>query len=428
MPAQLEPKPTRYERPRHRANQKNEKTDEKNEKIEEGQAESAASGLPTVIGWQGIRFSLPSDWNLTGFSMNRDNGYLRVDAPGEATMTIQVRWLNAAKPEPTGGPPNIYALAAPTIRKWMRRPEPVLPKPDLRANLERMLKETAKQARKSKATFQSTIKAEKTEGIDGERTAIHFSWTGQGRGQGKIWHCKTCNRVVLAQVIGLATQQKAQAAINVIASRLFANFRDHALEGYDRWALYDLQVDVPESFRLEEQKLLAGHLHLEWARGGERIVLDRWGLANMTLKKFTLAEWFQNQALVNVRTLTRNEDHTVHGHESVRYSGSLALMSRLRALRDSKASLKGFPSRYEGGIWTCPNSNKIIAVQTLFNRQTQDLWEDVVSRLLCHLPASSGHEAPNPDERALLETPLENIEKKIEKKTAEKQVEESADA
>ena len=424
MPAQLEPKSTRYERPRHRANHKNETQDVKNQKDGQEPSESGPSALPTVIGWQGIRFSLPPDWNLTGFSMNRDNGYLRVDAPGEATMTVQVRWLNAAKPVPNGGPPNLYAFAAPVIRKWMRRPEPVAPKPDLRANLERMLKETAKDAKKSKAVFQSTIKAEKTEGVDGERTAVHFAWTGQGRGQGKIWHCKTCNRVVVAQVIGLSAQPKAQAVINVIASRLFANFRDHALDGYDRWALYDLQVDVPEAFHLEEQKLLAGHLHLVWARGGERIILDRWGLANMTLKKFTLAEWFQNQAIVNVKSLTRNEDHTVHGHESVRYSGGLTLMSRLRALRDSKASLKGFPSRYEGGIWTCPASNKIIAVQTLFNRQTVDLWEDVVSRLLCHTSSSSVQAASQANERDYSKTPTGNTEKTL----MDEQVEEPADA
>ena len=235
---QVETKPSRYEKPRR----------------SKSGPEPEASGTPTVIGWQGIRFQLPPDWNLTGFSMNRENGYLRVDAPGDAALTVQVRWMNSARPEPVG-PPNVYSFATPYVRKWLRRPTPVAPKPDLRANLERLLKDTAKQAKKSKVAFDSQVKTEKIEGDNDERTAINFSWTGQGRGQGKIWHCATCNRVVVAQVIGLA---KDQSAIAAVASQLFATLHDHALNGYDRWALYDLQVDVPEDFRLEEQKLLFG--------------------------------------------------------------------------------------------------------------------------------------------------------------------------
>jgi len=32
----------------------------------------------TLIGWQGLRFSLPPEWNITGFSMDRREGYLKV--------------------------------------------------------------------------------------------------------------------------------------------------------------------------------------------------------------------------------------------------------------------------------------------------------------------------------------------------------------
>ena len=100
------------------------------------------------------------------------------------------------------GPTTAYSLIAPFVRHWLKRPPPAMPsaKPDLRANLERILKETEKQAKKAKATFDSNIKPEKTEGEDDERTAINFSWTGEGRAQGKIWHCATCDRVVVAQV------------------------------------------------------------------------------------------------------------------------------------------------------------------------------------------------------------------------------------
>src|SRR5262249_32216013 len=50
----------------------------------------------TVVGWQGIRCVLPPDWNVTRFSMDRDNGSLGIDSPGNGTMTVQIRWSNAA--------------------------------------------------------------------------------------------------------------------------------------------------------------------------------------------------------------------------------------------------------------------------------------------------------------------------------------------
>jgi hypothetical protein len=346
---------------------------------EEFQQEASASPARTVVGWQGIRCVLPPDWNVAGFSMDRDNGYLRVDAPGNSALTVQIKWMNAAKPAQGQG--TLYHVLAPHARRLLRRPEPPVPKPDLRENLEKMLKETAKQAKKAKSAFDSSLKPEKTEGEHGERTAINFSWSGGGRGQGKIWYCETCRRVVIAQVVGMA---KDQHAITAIASQLFASLHDHAEDGYERWALYDLQADIPADFRLEAQKLLSGYLQLVFSRGAERIVLDRWGLANMTKKKFTLDEWFRNYALVGLKRLTRTEMETARGHSVIRYAGRLSLPGRLKALREAKLSLRRFPSRYKGGIWECEESNKIYAVQVFCQARSEELWAEVVSRCACH--------------------------------------------
>src|SRR5262249_15999732 len=154
--------------------------------------------------------------------------------------------------------PTLYSALAPRFRKWLKRPEPVQPKPDLKSNLETLFKDSAKQAKKAKAAFDSSLKPEKIEGEHDERTAINFSWTGAGRGQGKIWHCGTCNRILIAQVVGLAKEQSEMA---LVASQLFATLRCHSDDDYDLWALYDLQVEIPKDFRLETQKLLSGYLH-----------------------------------------------------------------------------------------------------------------------------------------------------------------------
>ena len=87
----------------------------------------------TVVGWQGIRFVLPPDWNVAAFSMERESGYLRVDAPGNSSVTVQIRWSDASRPET--GPPNAYTLLAPMVRRWLRRPEPAVKAPSLTSNL-----------------------------------------------------------------------------------------------------------------------------------------------------------------------------------------------------------------------------------------------------------------------------------------------------
>jgi len=314
--------------------------------------------------------------------MERESGYLRVDAPGNSAVTVQIRWSDASKPE--GGPPTGYTMLAPHFRRWLRRPEPPVKQPSLKSNLERMFQETAKQAKKARAAFESSIKPERREGPNDERLAMNFSWTGAGRGQGKIWYCSHCHRVVIAQVVGLARDQSAIAAV---ASQLFASLHDHSEDGYDLWALYDLELQIPVDFRLQEQKLLSGYLSLTFGRNGEKVIVDRWGLANMTLKKFTLAEWLQNNVPVRLKKMLSDNVEGAHGHSISHYSGGIPLLVLAKLVRDAVGSLRMFPTRYEGGVWTCPESNKIFVLQTLRNKRSTTLWRDIVDRCVCHTEA-----------------------------------------
>jgi hypothetical protein len=334
----------------------------------------------TVIGWQGMRCVLPPDWNVTSFSMDRDNGYLRIDAPGDSALTVQIRWSSAQKPRQAVNTP--YSYMASYVRSRFRKPEPIEPgRVDLKANLEKMLQETAKQARKAKAAFDSSIKPEKIEGESGERTAINFSWSGAGRGQGKIWHCATCNRVVVAQVVGL---NRDSAALAQVASQLFATLEDHSADGYDRWALYDLQIDLPSDFRLQEQKLLSGYLQLMLTRRGERILVDRWGLANVALKKFSLEDWFRARAAVRLNGMSATTRQTGAGHSACYFAGRLSLMDRLRNARAARSSLFSLADGYEAGVWQCETSNKLYAVQVFHKRHTSGLWQEIADRCRCH--------------------------------------------
>ncbi|HEV2473739.1 MAG TPA: hypothetical protein VGS41_13775, partial [Chthonomonadales bacterium] len=301
----------------------------------------------TIIGWQGIRCALPADWSVSGFSMDRHNGYLRVDSPGTGTQSVQIRWQQIEKQRKAGTTP--FQLLAQWTGILARKPAATaMAKPDLKANIERMFKESAKQARKNRSAFETTIKPERIEGDSSERTAINFSWSGSGKGQGKIWHCSACNRVVVAQVVGMAKD-----AIGVTASQLLATLQDHSTDGYDLWALYGLRFEAPSDFVLYEQKLLSGYLRLAFRRAGERIVLDRWGLANVALKRFSLREWFEQHSLVSTRNLTVDETATHWGHSVLRLRGDLPFGKRLTGLRDSALSPRSAPAKYDGHVWRC---------------------------------------------------------------------------
>src|SRR5437764_422781 len=93
-------------------------------------------GRHTLIGWDGIRFTLPPDWNLTAFSNDRPGGYLKVDSPG--TMFAQVKWFDT---RPADGPLLRLLSALPLVAAL--RPAPRENLPDLRAVLDRFLEKTA---------------------------------------------------------------------------------------------------------------------------------------------------------------------------------------------------------------------------------------------------------------------------------------------
>jgi hypothetical protein len=311
--------------------------------------------------------------------MERDSGYLRIDAPANSTLSVQIKWIQAAKPAQAS--PSLFTLMAPQIQRFFRRgPEPMA-SVNLRDNLDRLIKETAKAAKKSKATFDSTVKSEKIEGENGERRAMNFSWVGAGKGQGKIWHCTECDRIMMAQVVGM---QKDQSAIPSIASQLFSTLQDHGRNGLDLWALYGLELEVPDTFRLESQQILSGHQRLVFGHGGERIYVNRWGLANMALRKFTLAEWFKHHAATRTDKFTEQECTSASGHPIHRWSGKIGIGAKLRALRESKGSLKPMPAVYDGGIWLCEASNRIYTIETLMGSRSTPVWEEIVSRCACH--------------------------------------------
>lgn len=332
------------------------------------------SAATTLVGWQGIFFTLPPEWNVSGFSMDRSDGYLKVDSPG--TMFAQIKWHdpNAVRPKSLGG------WLFQRFQAWKRRGKTVTEAtpPDLRVILDDFLRQTGKQMKRGKGTFDSKLKPE-TKEANGERTAIHFSWSGGGIGQGKIWHCRMCGRVVIAQIVG-----QARDNVTDVAAQMFSGMRDHGTNGWETWALYDMVAGVPSDFALKQQKLMSGYLKLDFEkRGGERIVLERWGLANVTRKKFTLPEWFRQTCDLRGHRAKESET-TVQEHEAIRAEGHVRNpLAKLKALREALFTWRP-ATCFEACCWDCPETNKMYTLQVWRNRRTKALLEEVAERCECH--------------------------------------------
>lgn len=317
----------------------------------------------------GIRFTLPPEWNVTGFSTDPGAGYLKVDSPG--TMFAQVKWTDPGLVKPRTALE--YAL-----RWWRtRRGKGADETPDLQATLDEFLRTSAKVARKSRESFDCKVKPEVVE-AGGERTARNFSWTGGGCGQGKIWHCKGCGRIVIAQIVGQGKDPVAN-----VASGMFGDMVDHPEEGWATWGLYDLVASVPEDFALETQQLMSGYLKLVFRRaGGEKLVVERWGLANVAAKKFNLTDWIAHSCDTR-RYGAALVEGDANGHPAVWATGSTGIVDRMRAYRETVGTWKP-ATAYSACCWDCDESNKRYAVQWWRSPKEGSELEEVVARCECH--------------------------------------------
>ncbi|MCL5283924.1 MAG: hypothetical protein M1330_04345 [Armatimonadetes bacterium] len=326
----------------------------------------------TRIGWQGIALTLPPDWSLTGISTERRAGYIKIDSPG--TMFVQIRWEMAGnRPQPK----SLNDWVKYGISQLQNRNRPVeIEPPDLGVILDRYLKEAEKRSHKQKEEFESKAKSETVE-LSGERIARNFQWVGGGVGQGKIWYCRHCQRIVMAQVVG-----RSKDDIGAVASELFSTIRDHGEEGWQTWALYDLCAEVPEQFQLEQYRLMAGALRLEFRRGGKSIMIERWGLANVLLRNSSLEDWYAHMVDLPCRGIEKEE--TEHaGHTVVHFHWNINdPLARLRAIRDGFFS-HTISTGGSAAVWHCPANNKIFGIR-MHHPYGENIVEQVVERCRCH--------------------------------------------
>lgn len=294
----------------------------------------------TWVGWQGVVARVPADWSLSAVNGSENSGYFRAD--NTASLMLELKWQKVGK------------------------------KVDLHRKLDDYLNDLRRRARKKRAGFEYKIKSRDAE-------TLAFTWRSDRKAQGRLWHCAECDRVMIAQVSGGASDD-----ISDLASAVLPTIEDHSDDGWRTWAMYDLIAEVPPGYLLEKHQLMAGYIRLGFRKKSSRLIIERWGLANVALKSQTLREWFYERVghdLAQYRCSIEEIDFG--GEKGIQVSGrragigpALKSAGELLAIRKPALCLDGY-------VWVCEESNKVFSIQSMHSKG-EDVLDQMLERTECH--------------------------------------------
>jgi hypothetical protein len=316
---------------------------------------------PRLIGWQGLLVNVPDSWDLTGFSGDDQTGYVRIDDGEE--MAVEVKWATEPKP---------------------RKKNEIAKTPDVEVRRESYFRLLQKSAKKKKMDLSTKETDAPKYVIRPERTATGFTWTADRKAQGAVWHCDVCRRTVIAQVLG---SPSGKSGFGTTAEAVLGSLRCHGEDpDWRTWALYDLQTQVPSSYRLESQELMNVYLRLTFAQKTARLTVEQWSLANVARKSSYLDVWVASNTKspeLNGARYVVTEDN-VQTHDAIRMTGGLAFgMPMLHAVREAMR-LQWPATRFVGIAWECEPSNKLFAISHLRTRKQEDFADAIAKRTHCH--------------------------------------------
>jgi hypothetical protein len=307
-----------------------------------------------------VTLHVPADWNLVGFGGEEKAGSFRLDSgdPDDKLHSLELRWATTK-----GGQ---------TIK-------------DLETRIAPLLKKAARSAKKTGTRAETDTHPIEDKRHDDRDAILAFSWRDAGlAAQGRIWHCETCGRVMVAQIYGVLDSRG-----RAMANEILAGIECHSHEiGWRKWALYGLDTEVPADFGLAGQQLMNVYLQLSLQLGQstDLLMVEQWNLANVQLKGMYLDEWFEHKCggLAHSAKLDKREAQAQR-HPALLITGRRSglgywLSEGVKQL----ARLKRPAVHYASVLWECPETNRAYLIQSFSRRQRQELVNEIASRTICH--------------------------------------------
>lgn len=305
-----------------------------------------------TFGWAGIRLEIPTNWELSGLSGDDKEGYLRLD--DEDMPRLELKWAKSKRK-----------------------------KPDLHKVLDEYFKLVRKNYKRkdTKLNIQRDVNLIRDEQFFEGRSVVTFSWKGDIRANGVIFHCETCKRITIVQIMG-----RLKENLRAFTTRILSAIEDHPIGQNILWSAYQLNVEVPRRYRLEKYRLLSGYLLFPFVDGSRKVSVERYGPADVTLANSDLESWFRAKYAKAIRgygfqmTLTTDdgdERFALMGEET-RFTDHIPFTPVLAI--DKVLRRKTFAVR----LWRCHKSNRIYVVQSIAKRDAVKTAEIVAKSIRCH--------------------------------------------
>jgi len=309
-----------------------------------------------LLGWQGFETRVPDDWDLTGFSGTDEAGYFRADDSEE--HGLEVKW--ATEPKKAKTAPNVEVK---------------------RESYFRGLRQTAKK----KKLIVETKTLDAPRGVlRSDRSVTGFTWNSDRKAIGAVWHCRTCRRTVIVQVLG---PRSGKGGLSTVAQEVLGLFECHGADAAWRtWALYDLVTQVPADYKLVAQQLMNVYLRLQFTHKTARLTIEQWSLATMARRDAYLDVWLANNSKGEITKARYTTDEgAVHDHATLDLSGGPAFGLPMLEVAREVTRLHRPATRFSARAWECEPGNKIYAIQALRPRAAlPGLVNEIAARTRCH--------------------------------------------
>lgn len=297
------------------------------------------SGI-TKAGWQGIVAEVPEDWCLSAVSGEDKEGYFRIDST--RSLVLEAKWSKFT------GTAN------------------------LQSRLAAYLEDLKKKAKKRKLDFEFKIKAK-------DEDVLNFSWRSDRKAQGKMWKCDNCSRIMIAQLSGAVNED-----VSIEASKIFPTIVDHGDDDWRIWGVYGLVTEVPPGYALEKHQLMSGYIQLVFRRKTDRIMVERWGLANTVLKGTNLKDWFMLRSIHELRPYRFTiENVQFEDEQGLQIAGRRSSIKEHLRTAFEFVTLQKPSYKLDGYVWRCEESNKIFSVQTMHSKK-ENVIDEILERTVCH--------------------------------------------
>jgi hypothetical protein len=277
------------------------------------QAEKSAAQQWRDIAWNGVRFKIPPTWEIGEIGRQ----YLlieTIDGP-----RLEVKWGQVkGKFSPRVQLKRLTASQGHKIRKNLR--EDSLP-----PSWEKVLRR-----------FES----------------IGFIWrSGSIGGRGTVLYCPHCRQATVLQFY--------QAPYNrpiPYASQLLNSFADHTDRTLKKWAVFDIQAQLPSNYLLKTYRFQVGYYKLVFSNQTSTLTLQRWSPADALLMNDGLVG-FEKKCLA----LSSNRSMSIKKRSSNVVDAED--MSHKSILQRLHRRIKRQPFYWRAKVWHEVDKNRILGVR-----------------------------------------------------------------